>query len=97
LPKYEQELVEVKKKQKLLKDSVVSEEKFLKLMQTIVDYICNLKDLEQINEILEKFYSNFVVKDKAIAVIEFNPEWYEVLNPTWLGIQSEFRTTVCYY
>lgn len=94
LPKYKQELADVKQKQTLLKDSVVSEEKFLKLMQTIVDYFCNLKDLEQINEILEKFYSNFVVKDKAVSVIEFNQEWYDVLNPAWLGIKSEFRTLV---
>ena len=92
LPKYKQELADVKQKQTLLKDSVVSEEKFLKLMQTIVDYICNLKDLEQINEILEKFYSNFVVKDKAVSVIEFNQEWYDVLNPAWLGMRdSNFK------
>ena len=55
-------------------------------MQTIMDYICELKDLEQINEILEKFYSNFIVRDKA--VIEFNPEWHEVLNPAWLGMMG---------
>jgi hypothetical protein len=66
-------------------------------MQTIVDYICNLKDLEQINEILEKFYSNFTVKDKSVSVIEFNPEWYGVLNPAWLSVVAQFRTLIINY
>jgi len=45
-------------------------------------------------ELLEKFYSNFVVNDKTVSVIEFNPEWYEVLNPTWLALVNEVRSRI---
>jgi len=88
LPKYEHELSAVKQKQQSLKASIVSEEKFLKLMQNVADYLSDLQDLDQINETLEKFYSNFVVKDRAVSVITFTPEWYDVLNPTWLGMRD---------
>jgi site-specific DNA recombinase len=84
LPKYGKELAEVKRRQQHLKASLVSEEKFLKLMKNIVNYFGDLEDLDQINELLQKFYSNFVVKDRSVSVITFNPEWYDVLNPAWL-------------
>jgi DNA invertase Pin-like site-specific DNA recombinase len=85
LPQYERELTEVKRKQGDLKQSLLTEEKFFKLIENSVDYLSKLDDLDQINEILEKFYSNFTILDKAVSVITFNPEWYDVLNPTWLG------------
>ena len=97
LPKYELELADIKQRQKVLNDSVVSEEKFIKLMQSIGDYLSNLKDLDQINEILEKFYSNFIITNKAVSVIEFNQEWYDVLNPAWLAIVNESPTNLFLY
>ncbi len=88
LPLYKKDLAEIKKKQDQLKLSVVGEEKFLKLVDTAVNYIGQLKNLDQIDEILQKFYSNFTILDKAVSVITFNQEWYDVLNPTWLGVRD---------
>ncbi len=65
LPKYDAELKVVKQKTADLKESVVSEEKFVKLIENAVNYIGDLQDLAQLDEILTKFYSNFVVLDKS--------------------------------
>jgi DNA invertase Pin-like site-specific DNA recombinase len=88
LPSYEKDLAEVKRQQANLKQSKMSEEKFLKLIENAVNYIGELKDLGQLNEILEMFYSNFIILDKAVSVITFNQEWYDVLNPAWLGMRD---------
>jgi site-specific DNA recombinase len=85
IPKFTQELEKVEERKEGLKEAVISEEKFLKLVKKAVDYIGELEDLPQIDEILTKFYSNFVIKDKSVSVITFNQEWYDVLNPVWLG------------
>ena len=88
LPQYEKDLAEIKKQQERLKLSIVSEEKFFKLIDTAVRYIGQLKNLEQIDEILQKFYSNFTILDKSVSVVTFNQEWYDVLNPAWLGMRD---------
>ena len=88
LPRYERELAEIDEQKKRLKQSIVTEEKFLKLMENIVDYIGEIQDLKQLDEILGKFYSNFVITNRAVSVITFNSEWYNVLNPAWLGMRD---------
>ena len=88
IPKYEQELAKVEQQKQQLVQSVVSEEEFLKLMENVVDYIGEIQDLEQLDEILGKFYSNFVIKDHSVSVITFSTEWYDVLNPAWLGMRD---------
>ena len=97
LPQYERELIEVKRKQGDLKQSLLSEEKFLKLIKNAVNYIGQLKDLDQINEILEMFYSNFIILDKSVSVITFQQEWYDALNPTWLALCNEVRSKIIAY
>lgn len=91
MPKYEHELAEVEQQKKRLNQSVVSEEKFLKLMENVVDYIGEIQDLEQLDEILGKFYSNFVIKNHSVSVITFSTEWYDVLNPAWLAVGDDLR------
>jgi DNA invertase Pin-like site-specific DNA recombinase len=88
IPKYTKELAELERRKEGVKQSIYSEEKFLKLIAEAVNYIGELLDLEQIDEILQKFYSNFIVLDKAVSVITFNQEWYDVLNPVWLGMRD---------
>lgn len=92
IPKCEQDLAEIDKQKKQLKQSIVSEEKFLKLMENIVNYIGEIQNLEQLDEILGKFYSNFVINNHSVSVITFNTEWYDVLNPAWLGLSDLFQT-----
>jgi hypothetical protein len=86
LPKHKAELEVVEQRKIDLKESVITEEKFVKLIENAVNYIGDLQDLAQIDEILTKFYSNFVILDKSVSVITFNHEWYDVLNPAWLSI-----------
>ena len=78
IPKYETKLVSLEKRKLGLKESIVTEEKFLKLVKDLVKYIGDLQDLAQLDEILSRIHSNFVILDKSISVITFNEEWYNV-------------------
>jgi|GEM_PF-2206397 len=93
LPRYAKELEDVEAQKKRLKDSIVSEEKFIKLMENVVNYIGEVQDLEQLDEILGKFYSNFIITNHSVSVITFNTEWYNALNPAWLGIECLVKTS----
>lgn len=88
IPKFTQELEKVEERKEGLKEAVISEEKFLKLVKKAVDYIGEIEDLPQLDEILTKFYSNFIILNKSVSVITFNQEWYDVLNPVWLGMRD---------
>jgi hypothetical protein len=92
IPKFTQELEKVEERKEGLKEAVISEEKFLKLVKKAVDYIGEIEDLPQLDEILTKFYSNFIILNKSVSVITFNQEWYDVLNPVWLSIVDNVRT-----
>jgi hypothetical protein len=94
MPKYESELVSLEKRKLGLKESIFTEEKFLKLVADLVNYIGDLQDLAQLDEILSKFYSNFVILNKSVSVITFNEEWYNVLNPAWLEIRDSNSITL---
>ncbi|HUD06434.1 MAG TPA: recombinase family protein [Candidatus Saccharimonadales bacterium] len=92
IPSYQPQIDDIIRRRNNLKASVVSEAKFLELIKNLVIYIGQLQDLEQINEILVRFYSNFTVLNKSVSVITFNPEWYNVLNPAWLGLLDSNQT-----
>ena len=97
IPKYRGEIVETSRDRKRLKSSIVSEEKFLKLMQNVVLYISQLQDLQQIDEILRKFFSNLTVLNKSVSVYEFNEPWKNLINRSWLAICNEVRTCIITY
>lgn len=91
IPKFTQELEKVEERKEGLKEAVISQEKFLKLVKKAVDYIGEIEDLPQLDEILTKFYSNFIILNKSVSVITFNQEWYDVLNPVWLPLVDVLR------
>lgn len=84
IPNYKQRLQEIKTRKEGLRGSVVSEEKFIKLMQNTGSYLSKLKDIEQIDVILKKFFSNFVIKDRSVSEYTFKEPWNKLANRGWL-------------
>jgi hypothetical protein len=85
IPSYETQLGEIATRKKMLGETIFSEEKFLKLMDNVVVYISKMTDLQQIDEILRMFFSNFTVLDRSVSVYEFAEPWNELINVPWLG------------
>lgn len=79
IPETERGLIEVQAQKSALKEVIVSEERFLKLMENVALYLSKLTDLQQIDEILRKFFSNFTILNKSVSVAEYTEPWKNLI------------------
>ncbi len=88
IPAYETQLRDMASHKKMIGQTIITEKKFLKLMENVVSYISKLTDFRQIDKILRMFFSNLTTLDRTISVYEFTDPWNELINTPWLGMRD---------
>ena len=79
-----QRMEELKEQRSTLKQSIMTYEKYLELFKNVSVILADMRDMEPMDQLLRKFFSNFTIKDHGKSA----EQRYEIsyyLNEPWLG------------